>query len=343
MKYSDFRSDTVTRPTSGMRKAMYEAEVGDDVFAEDPTIRRLEERVAELLGKEAALFVPSGTMANQIALAINTRSGDEVYCDQSCHFFNYESGAPSMIARVQLHPVPGVRGVFTRDQVEDRLRMPDHHFPPSAMIAVENTANRGGGTVWPLKEMRRLYELSRERGMVMHLDGARLWNAAAASGTPEHTWAAYADTVNVCFSKGLGAPVGSAVCGSKDAVVEAHRMRKRLGGGMRQAGIIAAGALYAVENHRERLVEDHKRAKILAVGLAEIPGFSVDPEHVDTNIIILDLKDRGLEAVQFAEALRDCGVLVTLAGKNMARFVTHLDVDDGDVENALKVVRDLYA
>ncbi|MFH0883104.1 MAG: low specificity L-threonine aldolase [bacterium] len=339
----DLRSDTVTRPTPEMRKAMFKAEVGDDVFGEDPTINRLQERVAEILGKEAALYVPSGTMSNQIAIKVLTREGDEVYCDQGAHIYNYEAGAPAFISRVQIRPIQGIRGVFTALQVEELLQTDNAHFPHSALVSIENTANRGGGTVWPLAEIRRIRELATEKGMRVHLDGARLWNAVAASGTPEKDWAQYADTVSVCFSKGLGAPVGSALVGSKELIAEAHRIRKKLGGGMRQAGIIAAGALYALENNRERLVEDHHRAKTLTMGLAEIPGFAVDLEHVDTNIVIVDMTERAIEGQQFAKRVAEKGLLVTLAGHYKVRFVTHLQISDQDIEDALKIVRSLYA
>ncbi len=338
----DLRSDTVTRPTPEMRRAMYEAEVGDDVFGEDPTINKLEQRTAEILGKEAALYVPSGTMANQIAVSILTRSGDEVYCDEGCHIFNYESGSPSLISRVQLHPLSGENGIFTREMVEQRLRPPDHHFPPSSVIEIENTHNRGGGKVWPIEEIKRLRELADSHAMRIHLDGARLWNATAASGIEEHEWAQYGDTVSVCFSKGLGAPVGSAIAGSRELIDEAHRMRKRLGGGMRQAGIVAAGALYAIENHRERLTEDHRRARTLAGGLAGIDGFDVDPQLVDTNIVILDLSQRGIEARRFAEKVGEQDLLVTFAGKYKVRLITHLDIDDADIKQALKIVGELF-
>ncbi len=339
----DLRSDTVTKPTPEMRKAMYEAEVGDDVFSEDPTINKLQERVAGILGKEAALYVPSGTMSNQIAIKILTREGDEVYCDQGAHIFNYEAGAPSFVSRVQIRPIQGVRGVFTTAQVEELLQPDNAHFPRSALISIENTANRGGGTVWPLAEIHRLRELANEKGLRVHLDGARLWNAVAASGTPEKDWAQYADTVSVCFSKGLGAPVGSALVSSKELIAEAHRIRKKLGGGMRQAGIIAAGALYALEHNRERLIEDHRRAKTLAQGLAEIQGFAIDLEHVDTNIVIVDMTERALESGQFAKRVAEQGLLVTLAGPHKVRFVTHLQTTDEDIEKALEIVRTLYA
>lgn len=339
----DLRSDTVTKPTPEMREAMLKADVGDDVFGEDPTINKLQERVAEILGKEAALYVPSGTMSNQIAIKVNTREGDEVYCDQGAHIYNYEAGAPAFISRVQIRPVPGVRGVFTAGQVEELLQPDNAHFPHSSLISIENTANRGGGTVWPLAEIRRLRELANEKAMRVHLDGARLWNAVAATGTPEKDWAQHADTVSVCFSKGLGAPVGSALVGSKETIAEALRVRKKLGGGMRQAGIIAAGALYALDHHRERLVEDHHRAKTLAMALSEIPGFDVDPEHVDTNIIIVDMTKRTIEGQQFAQRAAEKGLLVTLAGQYKVRFVTHLQISDNDIDEAISIVRSLYA
>lgn len=342
MRTLDLRSDTVTRPTPEMWEAMHKANVGDDVFGEDPTINRLQERVAEILGKEAALYVPSGTMSNQIAISILTESGDEVYCEDGCHIFNYEGGAPAFISRVQLRPLKGVRGVYTREQVEEVLKPDNSHFARGSLIEIENTANRGGGTVWPLAEVRRLSELAKERGMSLHLDGARLWNAAVASGTPEHVWAQHADTVSVCFSKGLGAPVGSALVGSRELIEKAHRIRKKLGGGMRQAGVLAAGALYAVENHRARLAEDHRRAKTLATGLSTIEGFYVDVEHVDTNIILLDLSKRGIDAEHFAETVGKRGLKVTLAGAQKVRFVTHLDVNDDDVNEAIAIVTELY-
>ncbi len=338
----DLRSDTVTRPTPEMRRAMYEAEVGDDVFGDDPTVNRLQERVAELLGKERALYVPSGTMANQIAIKIHTQPGDEVFCEAGGHIFNYESGAPGFISGVQVHPIAGERGVFTSRQIEERLRPADHHFPPGKLVVIENTHNRSGGMVWPLREFRAVCETAKENGMAVQLDGARLWNAVVASGTSEAGWAKSVDTVSVCFSKGLGAPVGSCIVGPNELIEEAHRFRKRLGGGMRQIGIIAAGALYAIENHRERLVEDHRRAKTLAKGLVEINGFTIDVDHLDTNIIILDMEERGLEGEHFAKAVAEKGMFVTLAGKFRVRLVTHLDIDDSAIMYALNIVHELY-
>ncbi|MDP8205579.1 MAG: GntG family PLP-dependent aldolase [Candidatus Electryonea clarkiae] len=342
MNIIDLRSDTVTKPSAAMRKKMYEAEVGDDVFGEDSTVIALQDRVAEILKKEAALYVPSGTMANQIAISVLTSPGDEVYVDIGSHIFNYESGSAGFISGVQLYPIVGTRGVFTREQLEDCLRPKDDHFPPSSTVVVENTHNRGGGTVWHLREMHRIYELTRERNMRMHLDGARLWNAVAATGTPERDWAQYADTVSVCFSKALGAPVGSAIAGTKEIITEAHRVRKRLGGGMRQAGIIAAGALYAIENNRSRLVEDHLKAKKLAEGLCEIPGFYVDVDHVDTNIVIVDMSERSLDAERFSSVLKDQGILVVMAGRMKVRMVTHFDLTENDIVNTLKIINSLY-
>jgi len=338
----DLRSDTVTKPTEKMREAMFAAEVGDDVFGEDPTINKLQERVASILGKEAALYVPSGTMSNQIAINLLTEPGDEVYCDAGAHIFNYEGGAPAFLSGVQIRPIQGQRGVFTVDQLEALIQADNSHFARSALVNIENTSNRGGGTVWPLAEVRRISELAHEKGMKVHLDGARIWNAVAASGTPEKDWAQYADTVSVCFSKGLGAPVGSALVGSQELISKAHRVRKKLGGGMRQAGIVAAGALYGLENHRERMVEDHRRAKWLAQELATIPGFDIDLEHVDTNIIIVDLSERAIEAEQFAVRALEKGLLVTLAGRYKVRFVTHLQISDNDIEEAVAIVKELY-
>jgi threonine aldolase len=338
----DLRSDTVTKPSDAMRKAMYEAEVGDDVFGEDKTIIELQERVAEVLGKEAALYVPSGTLSNQIALKILTNAGDEVYCDKTSHIFNYEGGAASIIARIQINTINGERGIFTREDVEPLLRPKDHHFALSKVVEIENTSNRGGGAVWPLAEVRRLSELCIENDMKLHIDGARLWNAAVASGTPENVWAQYAETVSVCFSKGLGAPVGSALVGPNDLIDEAHRWRKRLGGGMRQAGIIAAGALYGLNNNRDRLVDDHKRAKRLAQGLSEIEGLGIDVERIDTNIILVDISKLGIDSDKFAETVGEQGLFMTNAGRQEVRFVTHLDVDDDDIERAIEIVRNIY-
>ena len=341
-KIIDLRSDTVTKPSQGMRQAMYDAEVGDDVFGDDPTVIRLQEIVAGLLGKEAALFVPSGSMANAIALSCHTRRGDEVYCEAGCHAFNYEGGAAAMIAGVMMNIIEGVRGAFTADQVEARLRPGDHHFAPSRLIWVENSANRAGGTIFPQNEILRLRDLADRHGLGFHLDGARLWNAAAATGKSEAELATPFDTINVCLSKGLGAPIGSLVVGSKDFIVEAHRCRKRLGGGMRQVGIIAAAGIYAVENNRARMVDDHHRARRLAEAIDALDAFHIDMEGVATNILIIDTSTGGIPGLEVVKRLREEGVWGTSFGGYKIRLVTHLDVDDEDMDRAIEVFERLF-
>jgi threonine aldolase len=337
MKPIDFRSDTVTKPTAAMRRAMAEAEVGDDIYGEDPTARRLEERVAELLGKEAALFVPSGTQANQIAIGLHCRLGDEVLADAHSHIFHYESGGVSGLWGVQPGPLAGERGLLTPEQVTAAVRT-DFISPRSRLLSLENTHNRGGGKVWPLERFRAVVEAGRAAGLAVHLDGARLFNAAVASGTPASSWVSLTDTTAVCFSKGLGAPVGSALVGSKAHIEEARRLRKRLGGAMRQVGIIAAGALYALENHVERLAEDHAHARRLAAGLAEMPGVTVDPSQVETNMIVADFP---LPVKEMLARLAAHGVLggSSGAGPRSVRLVTHLDVSASDIDEALTRIR----
>jgi threonine aldolase len=333
----DLRSDTVTRPTKGMLAAMASAEVGDDVFGDDPTVIRLQERVAEIVGKEAALYTPSGTMANQIALHVSTTPGDEVFCDEGCHILNYESGAAPLLSGIQLLPIAGKNGVFTAAQVEEKIRPRSYHFAPSRMIEIENTHNRAGGTIWPVEEVSSIRVLCDKHNLHLHLDGARIWNAAAERQCDVKEWTKYADTVSVCFSKGLGAPVGSAILGSKSTIESARRARKRFGGGMRQAGFLAAAALYAVNNHRERLVEDHAKAKKLAVEL-EDAGYEIDAKQVETNIVIFAVPEgkTGDQLVQFAAAE---GVLLTSFGIRKLRAVTHLDVDRYGIELAINVFR----
>jgi len=263
MKIIDLRSDTLTKPTPGMREAIANAKVGDDVYGEDPSINKLQKRVAELLGKETAIFVPSGTMANQISIKCHTVPGDEVICEANSHIFNYEGGSPAFLSGVQLHPLPGTYGVFSPEQIKPALRSQDSHYPQSSLITLENTHNRAGGTIFPLDTIKAIKELADFYDLRMHLDGARLWNAHVETGIPLNEYGKYFDSVSVCFSKGLGAPVGSVITGSIEFINKAHRYRKMLGGGMRQAGILAAAALYALDYHLERLADDHKRAKII--------------------------------------------------------------------------------
>ena len=344
MRYQvDLRSDTVTRPDAGMRRAMAEAEVGDDVFGDDPTVRRLEEETAEILGKEAALFLPSGTMGNQVAIAAHTRRGDEVICEATAHIFLYEAYGPAVLSAVQLHPLPGDRGLIDRAALCGAIRADDPHFPVTRLVALENTHNRAGGRVLPYEALRELTSEASAHGLATHLDGARLWNAAAASGTAERVFASLFDSVSVCYSKGLGAPVGSAVAGRAAWIAEARRHRKRFGGGMRQAGIIAAGALYALQRNRARLPEDHERARRLAHRLTGIPGFAVDPAVVETNIVVARLAAGAAEPDSWVRALADRGIGVVRFGPRALRMVTHLDVSEEGLELAVSQCRAVAA
>jgi threonine aldolase len=331
----DLRSDTVTRPTAAMRRAMAEAEVGDDVYGEDPTVRRLEERTAELLGQPAGLFVASGTQGNQIAVGVHCRQGDELIAEAGSHCLHYEGGAVSALWGVQPTGLPGEAGLLTPEQVAQAVRAPGDHAPRSRLLWLENTHNRGGGTVWPIDRFRAVVAQGRAAGLAVHLDGARLFNAQAATGTPVGDYGREVDTVTVCFSKGLGAPVGSVLCGNLERIAAARRLRKRLGGGMRQAGILAAGALHALDHHVARLADDHANARRLAEGLLALPGVRVDLARVQTNLIFADLPVPASEAVP---RLRDAGVLLNAEGQgpNRVRLVTHLDVSREDVELALR-------
>jgi threonine aldolase len=330
----DLRSDTVTRPGPAMRRAMAEAELGDDVYGEDPTVRRLEERAAELLGKQAALFVASGTMANQVAIRTHTRPGDAMIAGQSAHTFLFEGGGAAAISGVQVVLV-GEEGFFDAGDVEAALYpVDDDHYPRTRLISAENTHNVSGGRVFPLDAQRRVAALARRRGLALHLDGARLFNAAAASGATPAELAAPWDSVAFCLSKGLGAPVGSLVVGSRDFVCEAHRGRKLLGGGMRQAGVLAAAGLYALEHHRGRLAEDHARAARLAAGLAELPGLSLVREP-ETNMVLLEAEDaRGV-----VSSAGEAGVLLSRLGPGRIRAVTHMDLDEAAIDEALRRLR----
>jgi threonine aldolase len=335
----DLRSDTVTRPTPGMREAIARAEVGDDVFDEDPTIHRLQERVASILGKEAALFVASGSMANTTAVLTHTSRGDEVLLEEGAHIFNYESGASATLGGVQIRTIPTERGSFTLEQVVERIRPSNVHHPATRLVCMENTHNRAGGTVFPAGEMRRIGAACRERGIRTHLDGARLWNASVASGVPMAEFASAVDSVSVCLSKGLGAPVGSLVAGSAEFVGSARKTRKMLGGGMRQAGILAAAGLYAIDRHVERLAEDHAHAKLLARALNEIPGIRVDLSRVETNIVIADVREHPLGEGGIAERMARGGVLFLAIGPGRLRLVTHLDVSRSQVEEACAALK----
>jgi threonine aldolase len=341
-KLIDLRSDTVTKPSKAMRQAIAEAEVGDDVFEDDPTVKKLEEMVAELLGKEKALFVPSGTMANEVAIKSLTKPGDEVILEEDSHIYNYEVGAPSVLCGVQLNPLKGKRGVMTLQQILDQIRTQDIHVPPTTLICLENTHNRAGGTIYPLEEIKKIREATKPFGIKMHLDGARLWNATIAAGIPLDEYARHFDSVSVCLSKGLGAPIGSVISGTSDFIQIARRNRKMFGGGMRQVGIIAAAGIYAIENNFNRLIEDHRNAKALAQGLSKIPKISLDLESVQTNIVVIDIKQSGMDVTDLLEKLKEKGVLAVPFGKNEVRCVTHLDVSRDDIYKALEVFKEVF-
>lgn len=332
----DLRSDTVTRPTPGMREAVAGAEVGDDVLGEDPTVARLEERVAAILGKEAALFFPSGTQANQTALAVHTEPGDEVVIEERAHVFHYEHAAPAALSGVQLRTFASERGRVDRSDYEPALRPGDRHHPRTGLLWAENTHNDHGGVVAPVEGLREVRDLGRERGVPVHLDGARLWNAAAASGTAMSAFGACADTIMVSLSKGLGCPVGSLLAGPEDAMGRAWIVRKRLGGGMRQSGLLAAAGLHALDRGPDPLAEDHRRARRLAEGADDIRGLSA-PEP-ETNIVMIRLEEPAPETADLVEAAGEEGAMLLPAGARRLRAVTHRDVDDGDVERAIRAL-----
>jgi len=310
----DLRSDTVTRPTPAMRQAMANAEVGDNVLGDDPTVQRLEDRIAQVMGKEAGCFVPTGTMANQTAIRAQTEPGDEILAHEDSHIIHYETGAPAALSGCMIRPLRGPRGLIDADLVEAMVRPWSQHFPASRLLVVENTHNRGGGSVWPLEQVRRVTEVARRHGLRTHLDGARLWNACAATGT-----------------------AGSAVCGTKETIARVHRFRKMFGGTMRQSGILAAAALHALDHHRERLGEDHRNARRLAELLARVPGLVLDAGEVETNMVFFDLgPDVPVSAAQLCDRLMAAGVLALPTGPRRVRTVLHLDVSASMVEEAAR-------
>jgi len=342
MRLIDLRSDTVTRPTAAMREAMARADVGDDVYGEDPTVNRLESTIAEITGKEAAVFVPSGTMGNQIALLCHARRGDEVLVGEGAHLLADETGAAAAWAGVQFQVV-GRGGLFTAAELALTLRESDDHCPSQRLCAIENPHNRAGGRVFPEGEARAIAQAARAHGLALHLDGARLWNAAVAAGRPVAELAAPFDTVNVCFSKGLGAPVGSALCGGHALIGAARRFRKMLGGGMRQAGVLAEGALYALAHHRDRLADDHAGARIIARALAEVACASGGAAVLDGDTNQVNVDTPGLPAARLVAAARRRGVLVGAMGPFRTRAVTHLDVAAAEIPVAARALADALA
>ena len=337
----DLRSDTVTRPSEAMRRAMYEAEVGDDVFGEDPTVNRLQEEVASLLGKDRALFVPSGVMGNQLALKVHTQPGDEVLLERACHILNHESGAPGLISGVQVNVLDGERGVLSAEAVLKAIRPNNYWQARTRLLCLENTINQAGGRIYPLPIVEEVTRVARERGLRLHLDGARLWNASVATGVAEAAYAAGFETVSVCLSKGLGAPVGSVLAGPHDLITEAHRYRKLLGGGMRQIGSLAAAGLFALKHNRERLADDHANAARLAEGLAGLKTFQIDPARVESNIVLFDVV-HGTVA-DAVDRFRAEGVLMVQFGPRTIRATTHLDVSSDDVDRVLAAAHRLFA
>jgi len=330
----DLRSDTVTKPSQAMREAMACAPVGDDVYGEDPTVNRLQEMAAALLGKTAALFVPSGIMANQLSIRVQTRAGDEVIVESTSHIVRYEHGAAAALAGVQLHWVSGERGILEPDQVEAAIRPKDPYSIPTTLICLENTHNSGGGSIYPLPKIERIRAVALARGIPMHLDGARLFNAAVATGVPAAEYARHFETVSFCLSKGLGAPVGSLIVSDRPTVDKLRRLRRLYGGGMRQAGILAAAGIYALEHNIPRLKEDHEHARRLANALKKIPTVSIQPDRVDTNIVLFDVMSPRRSPAEIVADLKKEGVLVNAVGGITFRAVTHLDVTSRDIEEA---------
>jgi threonine aldolase len=326
-----------------MRAAMAEAEVGDDVFGDDPTVRQLEERLAEMVGKEAAIFVPSGTMSNQIAVRLHCQPGDEILCEAGCHIYNYEQGGAAQLSGVSVRAVAGQESLLRLADLEGLIRPDNEHLVRTRLVALENTHNRGGGRILPLDEVERICSWAHEHGLLTHLDGARLFNAVVASGVAAPVWCRNFDTVSICFSKGLGAPVGSALAGTKRHIALARRHRKLFGGGMRQVGILAAGALYALEHHVARLADDHAHAQLLAQTIRDTPGLELRPRQVDTNLVIFHVDPALGTSVEFVKQLEERGLGVIAFGPTLIRACTHLDASRADIEEACRILRETAA
>jgi threonine aldolase len=335
MKTIDLRSDTVTRPTPGMLDAMMSAKVGDDVFEDDPTVQALESKAAKLFGVEASLFVASGTMGNQVSLYTHAHRGDELICDDEAHIDWYEVGGAAALSGLQVRPIPAPNGIPDPDAIKAAIRPPNIHHPVTGIIAVENTHNRAGGVVVPLDVMRKIAALAHDHGAKTHLDGARIWNAHAATGIALSEWAQGFDSVQVCLSKGMGAPVGSMILGKREFITRARRTRKMFGGGMRQVGILAAAGIWAIDNQLPKLADDHRRAKHLAASISDLPGVRLIPDPPPTNIVVIDLSERGDDTDKILAKLEARGILLVGFGASRIRAVTHRDVDDDDIEAAI--------
>jgi threonine aldolase len=333
----DLRSDTVTRPTPGMYEAMVTAPVGDDVYGEDPSVNQLQHDMTELFGMEAGLFVPTGVMSNQLAIKAWTRAGDEVIVEEESHIFNYETAAPSMMSAVQLRTVRGALGILDPGHVVDAIRPTDYYYPKTALVCIENTHNRCGGTLYPIQAMRELSVVCRERNLPLHLDGARIWNAHIASGTPLAEFGGAVDSISICFSKGLGAPVGSMLLGPSELIARAHKYRKIFGGGMRQAGVLAAAAAYAVREHLALLNLDHLRAGRFAEALCDSAHVLVDRTRVQSNMVLLDFSASDLHPEAVRQSLREQGVLIGMGMGRTLRAVFHIGLSDADVDRAIDI------
>jgi threonine aldolase len=333
----DLFSDTITRPSQAMRKAMACAKVGDEQLREDPTINRLEEMVCELLGKPAAVFLPSGTMCNQIAIRLHTSPGDEIIMDHTAHVRMFETGGAAAHSGACIYCLQGDRGIFSPDQIKEAIREENNHFPRSRMIVIEQTTNIGGGAIWPLEQIRKIAAIARQHNLALHMDGARLLNAVVESGVSAKEYANTVDSLWIDFSKGLGAPVGAMLAGSHDFIQRAWRLKHQFGGAMRQSGILAAGAIYALENHVERLAEDHQNARLLAQGILDIQGIDVD--QVETNLVFFDVKGLGANAQEFHQALLERSLRVSFSEKTRLRAVTHLDVNRKDIHQAIGIIQ----
>ncbi len=340
-KVLDFRSDTVTRPTPAMRAAMAAAEVGDDVFDEDPSVHALQRRIAELLGKEAAVLVPSGSMSNQIGVRIHCQPGDEIICDSGCHIYNYEQGAYAQLSQLTTRTVDGPGGVMQLAQLTGLIRGDNEHLVRTRLVCLENTHNRGAGRIQPIDVVESICNWAHANRLATHLDGARLFNSVVASGIAADRWARHFDTVSVCFSKGLGAPVGSALVGPKELMQKARRVRKLFGGGMRQAGVLAAAALYALDHHIDRLANDHANAQRLADAVRHADGLQLATDTVDTNIVIFRIEPSQGTPEEFCSRLKDRGLLMLAIGPQQVRAVTHLDVSEADTIRAAEILTEV--
>ncbi|MBI5021046.1 MAG: low-specificity L-threonine aldolase [Ignavibacteriales bacterium] len=342
MEYIDLRSDTVTKPSEAMRRAMMDAEVGDDVYGEDPTVNKLQNKIASMFEKDAALFVPSGTMGNEICIQLHTQPGDEIIVEEDSHIFVYETAAPSLLAGVQMLPLRGDNGVITAEQIKKAIRPAVYYLPPTKLICIENTHGRSAGSVIPIDEIKKVYDVAAEQNIKMHLDGARLWNASVASKIHVRDYAKYFDSISVCFSKALGAPIGSMIIGSHQVIEKARRYRKIFGGGMRQVGILAAAAMYAVENNIDRLSIDHENAKMFSKELSKIQKLKITPENIQTNMVIVDISETGKTQSQVLKLLKEKGILLTPERDSSVRAVMHLDVDKNQVMEAAKIFQSIF-